>query len=188
MQRQIPHKRRDRRHLGHLVLTISVNHRCGVRKVFMEQVRLSKGLVVGDGSYKDGRSSAAIVVQHQRSKNIDSRKRNTQSVTVPGHAKEQSSYRGELGGILTAIVYTNKQCKENNITEGKCIMGCDNKGALAASFGWKTPNPNWVCFDIVSMIRYHLRDSTIQWAGKHIKGHQDDADQFEQLQRKHKQM
>jgi hypothetical protein len=148
---------------------------------FMEQVRSRRGLVVGDGSYKNGRSSAAIVVQHQRTRNIDTGKKNTQSVTVPGHAKEQSSYRGELGGILTAIVYTNKKCKENNITEGKCIMGCDNKGALAASFGWKTPNPNWVCFDIVSMIRYHIRDSPIHWKGQHIKGHQDDSDQFEKL-------
>ena len=147
----------------------------------MAQVRQRKGLVVGDGSYKDGRSSAAIVVQHQRSKNIDPRKKNTQSVTVPGHAKEQSSYRGELGGILAAIVYTNKKCKQNNITEGKCTLGCDNKGALSASFGWKTPNPNWVCFDLVSMIRYHLRDSNIQWVGKHIKGHQDDSKHFEQL-------
>ena len=140
-----------------------------------------KGLIVADGSYKDGRSSAAIVVQHQRMKNIDENTRNTQSVTVPGHPDEQSSYRGELGGILAGIVYTNRKCEENNITSGKCVFGCDNKGALAASFGWKTPNPNWVCFDLVSMIRYHLRSSNIKWEGKHIKGHQDDREKFEQL-------
>ena len=97
------------------------------------------------------------------------------------HPKEQSSYRGELGGILPGIVYTNRKCKENSITCGKVVFGCDSKGALAASFGWKTPNPNWVCFDLVSMIRYHLRSSNIQWEGKHIKGHQDDRKKFEHL-------
>jgi hypothetical protein len=100
---------------------------------------------------------------------------------VPGHPEEQSSYRGELGGILAGIVFANKVCNENNIKEGKCIMGCDNKGALSASFGWKTPNPNWVCFDLVGMIRYHLRLSPIQWEPIHIKGHQDDGKNFKDL-------
>ena len=148
---------------------------------FMEQVQRGKGLIVGDGSYKAGRSSAAIVIQHQRTNTIDENKRNTQTVTVPGHAREQSSYRGELGGILAGIVYANSACKSNNITEGKCIMGCDNMGALSASFGWRTPNPNWVCFDLVSMIRYHIRSSPIQWVSKHIKGHQDDENSFPEL-------
>ena len=148
---------------------------------FIEQIEIGKGLLVADGSYKNGRSSAAIVAQHQRTESIDQNCRNTQTVTVPGHPSEQSSYRGELGGILAGIVYTNKKCEENNITEGKCIFGCDNKGALAASFGWKTPNPNWVCFDIVSMIRYHLRSSNIKWEGKHIKGHQDNGIKFSEL-------
>ena len=102
--------------------------------IFMENVELGKGLIVGDGSYNAGISSAAIVVQHQRTNIIDDKKRNTQSVTVPGHAEEQSSYRGELlGGILAGIVFANKVCNENNIKEGKCTMGCDNKGALAAT-------------------------------------------------------
>jgi hypothetical protein len=150
-------------------------------QIFMDQVKLHKGLIVGDGSYKAGRSSAAIVVQHQRTNNIDDAKKNTQTVTVPGHAKEQSSYRGELGGILAGVVFANKVCEDNNITEGKCTMGCDNMGALSASFGWRTPNPNWVCFDLVGMIRYHIRKSPIQWESQHIKGHQDDAKNFKEL-------
>ena len=38
---------------------------------FMAQVESRKGLIVADGSYKDGRSSAAIVVQHQRTEIIE---------------------------------------------------------------------------------------------------------------------
>ena len=95
---------------------------------FMAQIESSKGLIVADGSYKDGRSSAAIVVQHQRTKTIDKNILNTQTVTVHGHQDEQSSYRGELGGILAGIVYTNKKCEENNITSGKCVLAAIIKG------------------------------------------------------------
>ena len=98
---------------------------------------------------------------------------------VPGQkAEEQSSYGR---GILAGIVFANKVCKDDKITEGKCTMGCDNQEALAASFDWKSPNPNWVCFDLVGMIRYHLRTSPIQWESKHIKGHRDDAKKIKDL-------
>jgi len=50
-----------------------------------------------------------------------------------GAYDEQNSYRGELGGILAS--YTNDVCKRHDITTGKCIMGCDNTGALSAIFG-----------------------------------------------------
>jgi hypothetical protein len=99
---------------------------------------------------------------------------------VPGQPIDQSSYRGELGGILAALTYTNKICREAQ-TEGTCTLACDNEGALAASFGWKTPNPNWKGFGIVSMIRYQLRNSAITWKCRHVKGHQDDAEKFKDL-------
>ena len=93
---------------------------CDEEKFFVAQVKSGKGLIVGDGSYKAGRSSAAIVVQHQRTENLDESKKNTQMVTVPGHPQEQSSYRGELGGILAGIVFANKACEAHNIKDGKC--------------------------------------------------------------------
>ena len=60
-------------------------------------------------------------------------------------------------------------------------MGLDNKGAIAAAFGWKRPNPRWSCYDIVSMIRYHIKNSPIKWTCKHVKGHQDSKMKFEDL-------
>jgi hypothetical protein len=39
---------------------------------------------------------------------------------------KNKAHRGELGGILAGIVFANKVCKNYNITEGKCTMGCDN--------------------------------------------------------------
>ena len=57
------------------------------------------------------------------------------SKTIPGAKQDHSSYRGELGGVLPAVVVTNELCGKYNLTTGKCTLGCDNKGALASSFG-----------------------------------------------------
>ena len=101
------------------------------------------------------------------------------TVTIPGPAKEQSSYRGELGGILAGIAITNRLLKKYNIKKGKCRFAGDNKGAIAASFGWKTPTPDWSCFDLISLIRQQIRNS--QWIGEHVKGYQDEEKTFENL-------
>ena len=38
-------------------------------------------------------------------------------VTVSsGHKDEQSLYRGELGGILSSVIYKNNVCKQHDIT------------------------------------------------------------------------
>ena len=148
---------------------------------FIDNIKNSKGNIVTDGSYKEGRSAAATVFQHNKTLKIPKDPTNYISVTVPGPKREQSSYRGELGGILTGIAITNRLLKKHNITGGECTLVCDNKGALAASFGWKTPTPDWTCFDIISLIRNEIKISPITWKGTHVKGHQDDNNTYEEL-------
>ena len=46
---------------------------------------------------------------------------------------------------------------QNNIKEGTCTIGCDNKGALSSSFGWKKPRPKWSLYDLVCMIRHQIK-------------------------------
>ena len=60
-------------------------------------------------------------------------------------------------------------------------MICDNKGALASSFGYKHINPRWACYDLLCMIRFHLANSTLKWRHRHIKGHQDDNRKYDDL-------
>jgi hypothetical protein len=141
--------------------------------IYARHIEQQQGEIVSDGSYKHNRTTSAFVVLPNKIING--------SNTIPGEPDDQSSYRGELGGILASIVYTNSVCKKHNITAGKCKMYCDNKGALSASFGWKTPNPRWSCYDIVSLIRLQLAISPIKWEGIHIKGHQDDHTAYDDL-------
>ena len=148
------------------------------RHLYIQKIAQGEGSTVCDGSFKNGRSTATFVVQHEKTtREISNQLCHYQSVNIPGHPIDQSSYRGELGGILAALTYTNELCVTTQTT-GTCTLSCDNKGALDASFGWKTPNPNWKCFDIVSMIRCQLRNSPIQWKNRHVKGHQDDKETF----------
>ena len=141
---------------------------------YARNIAHNNGEIVADGSHKNQhRTTSAFVVLPEKMIHGAN--------TIPGEWQDQSSYRGELGGIYTSIKYTNRICAEHHITNGKCTMYCDNKGALSASFGWKKPNPRWACYDLVSLIRLELRKSTIKWEGVHIKGHQDDHTDYDDL-------
>ena len=148
---------------------------------FINNIINNEGLLVGDGSYKDGRSSAAVVFQHKKTETPKKDATNYISTTVPGPRKDQSSYRGELGSILSGIATTNLILNKYNITKGSCTFACDNKGALAAAFGWKTPTPDWTCFDLLSLIRQQLAQSPIKWTMQHVKGHQDNKKKYKEL-------
>jgi len=106
---------------------------------YTEDIRNQTARIVSDGSYARGQSSAAFVTQHTQTqtplREVDQKGYIHGQVTAPGHKDEQNLYRGELGGILASVVYTNDVCKRHDITTGKCIMGCDNTGALSAIFG-----------------------------------------------------
>ena len=147
-------------------------------------------MVVGDGSYKSGQSATAFVVNHHKSAEMMEPYRNVHSLVVPGHSDDQNSYRAELGGLLAGInkIVNERSRRMKRVITGKCLFACDNKGALDTSFGWKLPNPNWSCYDLVAIIRYHLRQSTVRWEGVYVKGHQDDKKNLAILQEFHRPM
>ena len=74
-----------------------------------------EGSAVCDGSYKQGQLGATFVVQHEHMTRANAReKRHFQSVTIPDHPIDQSSYRGELGGILAATIHERDMSKNKN--------------------------------------------------------------------------
>ena len=149
----------------------SVRSREQEEEQFAQNIEDHNGEICSDGSYKHNRSTSAFKVIGLPIEG---------SNTIPGLPRDHSSYRAELGGILAGITYTQQLCRKRNI-KGTCTFYCDNKGALQAAFGWKRPNTRWSCYDLVSLIRFHLANSPIQWKWKHIHGHQDKAQKYDDL-------
>ena len=141
--------------------------------------------VVSDGSFKDGSTTYAFVIGHTYTNKtlheIDFTQLIHGSGKVPGLNTEQNSYRGELAGILAAIIFMHNISIEYNLTGIKCTVLCDNKGALMAAFGYKRPRPRWASYDLVATIRGYLKRSHIHWIPQHIKAHQDKKIDFEFL-------
>jgi hypothetical protein len=153
--------------------------------IFRYNITMNNGIIFTDGSYKQGVSTFAWAAQPPYFitpiGGVDFQSFAWASDYVQGENEDQNSYRAELGGILAAILYTTEVCQTHNITRGECTLVCDNKGALFAAFGHKRPTPRWASYDIVRQIRTALRVSPIVWRHKHIKGHQDTNQRFENL-------
>ena len=140
---------------------------------FCQEIRNNRGKIVCDGSYKKGRSTSAfrsIGPSIIRGTNV-----------VPGRNEDQSSYRGELGGMLGAIICSNELMRHNNITDGSITLGCDNEGAIKAIDMTKEYNSQWNSYDILFQIRKELKRSPVKWTFKHVKGHQDEHQHEDQL-------
>lgn len=136
----------------------------------MYNILLNNGKLFSDGSSNGGRATYAVVVQPPEF-DCPLSQVNYESFVhfsgkVEGSDDDIHSYRAELAGILAAIEYTNTICLKFGIVKGKCTLYCDNKGALAASFGHKRPTPRWTSYDLVH---------------QHIKGHQDSSSDFSKL-------
>jgi hypothetical protein len=155
------------------------------KSYFLYQIRLHNGIIVSDGSYKDSKATFAFLAQpikHSCSfRALDWDSLLYSAGHVDDSDEDTNAYRAELAGILAAITFTNSLCHEANVHDGTCTLYCDNKGALAASFGHKRPHPSWSSYDLVWKIRRALLRSQIVWRFKHVYGHQDKLATFQSL-------
>jgi hypothetical protein len=140
---------------------------------FAADVHSNEGKLVCDGSFKDGMASSAFIT-------ISDEEASGGNI-LPGSSLCQSAYRGELGGILGAVVFTKRVCTTFHITTGSVTVGCDCKGAIAAVKKVGRINSRWNSYDVLSRIQQELRSTRIKFAFKYIKGHQDSYKQDEEL-------
>jgi hypothetical protein len=157
----------------------------GSSKAFQYNIAMNNGIIFTDGSYSQGVSTFAWAAQPPQFRTpvtgVDYTSFAWFSDYVQGASEDQNSYRAELGGILAALLFTLEICQKENITKGSCTLICDSKGVLCAAFGTKRPTPRWSSYDLVRKIREALQASPITWRYKHIKGHQDGHQRFENL-------
>ena len=129
------------------------------------------GRIVCDGSVKDSKGTAAVTTYGEEGVSDV-----VMCNITPGDPDDIDSTRSELGGIYSGVVATELLVEQHGLTDGTVTVGCDSENTLRAVF-WDASEPTLeqAHFDLVSAIRCKLRRSPLQWVGRWIKGHQDDA-------------
>jgi len=140
---------------------------------FVHQIGTGTAGCVSDGSAKWGKTATAFTSLQE---NDNDKPAFVGSFCIPGRPEDQDSYRSELAGILGIIMTVNLICIQCNIITGKVTVGCDNKSALWTSFGKAPININRSSRDILQAIHHQINISPVEWASRHVKGHQDDTD------------
>ena len=153
----------------------------------LQAIQQGQGYAVSDGSYKIsphgipyGTSSWIFFV----SDSLWLRGSNS----IPGATSGQSSYRSELGGLygivhcLTALISFFLGDTAAAFS-GSINTGCDGAIALTNCFspgkGFTSSNSD---YDLIIAIRRRLRQyPELSWQPQHIKGHQDDSMDFDEL-------
>ncbi len=136
-------------------------------------------VAVCDSSYKDGKGSAAWVIEGTTS---EGRIRGTNF--PPGPSKGQNSYRSELAGIYGILTMLTVICSTHNIQSGAITIACDNTSALQNSLdNYKPPRLTKAEFDLLYAIKKKLSDLPISYHLQHVKGHQDRHTSVDKLDR-----
>ncbi len=144
-----------------------------------QAIREGVAIAISDGSYQDTYGTASWVIEGQ-----DSSGRLVGDVIVPGSASDQSAYRSELAGIYSILVMAKKVCEYFHILQGSIELGCDGQSALDKAFNYVSIiRIEDADHDLLHAIRNLWALSPLTWKFRHVKGHQDDTNSIENLDR-----
>ena len=85
----------------------------------------STALAITDGSYKDSRCTASLVIE-----GVDKAGCIRADNVVPGSPEDQSAYRSELSGLYGIVLAVSLVCKVHGVTGGQVEIGCHGLSAL----------------------------------------------------------
>jgi len=115
-------------------------------KSIMEAIQAGMCKAVSDGSFKDGISTAAWILQNPAT--LISLTGNTK---IPGAFNDQSAYRSELGGLISLVLMIQQICQYYKINTGHVSIACNGLGPLLQCFvKFQDPNPQAPHFDMIS--------------------------------------
>jgi hypothetical protein len=92
---------------------------------------------------------------------------------VSGPLKDGDSYRCELAGLYAILLIGHAIATAYNITNGKCVIACDNDAAICVFIPSFKPDPSDDCYDLVNAIYCLLKKSPIKWIATQVDGHKD---------------
>jgi hypothetical protein len=136
-------------------------------------IKNSTAIAVSDSSFQQGHGTAVFVL-----KGCTQDQQLKAWVISPGCEADQSAYRS------AAMTITNLLCAYYNNTEGAIELACNGLSAINMAFSHvailliKIQN-----YDLIAAIRYAWANSPVGWKVRQVKGHQDDTQDFSQLDR-----
>jgi hypothetical protein len=125
-------------------------------------------LGISDGSYKNGRCTSAVLIEGPNK----SHGRILAVNRVPGHPLIQSSYRGELGGILCLLTLVRGIISLHQIKNGRIRLGLDGEQAMKEASGKSPLVSSQQSFDLLTIIRRTVESLPIAVEFFWVEGHQ----------------
>jgi hypothetical protein len=151
------------------------HHQADLSKLASD-IKQGTATAVSDGSYKNNNGTSAFLLCAETVDNCI-----IGVNAVPGAPAEQSAYRSELAGVSGILLAIKILCKKFNITSGSVEIGLDGQQALEAAGGnWplKVHQPD---FDLLKDIRAKVKTLPVDITWHWIRGHQDDNDDYQNL-------
>ena len=107
------------------------------------------------------------------------------NVLIPGFKSDHSAYRSEIGGIYALVRVVELIKDMRNLDEGAIMIGCNGINALyeALDYRYRITTCHQKQFDLLSGIQGYIRDSVIKYIPCHVKGHQDEWVNMDELDR-----
>ena len=101
---------------------------------------------------------------------------------TPGSKNNQSAYRSELSGVLGIIQHLIRLSTKYKIQHGKITIKCDCLGVIKTITNLhQFPSTRKKHFDLLSILFLSMQQCPFTINFKHVKGHQDDLLNFNQL-------
>jgi hypothetical protein len=118
-------------------------------------------IAVSDGSFKDGRGTAAFILEDLECPSEASREIGVN--TVPGSVEDHSAYRSEISGVSGVVTIVNCACAAHGVTEGSIKVGLDGEQAMKAISGDWVLKSDHLDFDLLQDLWAKLARSPVTW-------------------------
>ena len=100
---------------------------------------------------------------------------------MTGSGADQSIYRSELAGVISALTMLDVLIHHYKITEGAVTIALDGDSALVQSGGDWPLSVAQADFDYLQVIRAWIKLSPLKFSFYYVKGHQTDHVRYDQL-------
>jgi len=126
------------------------------------------GYAVSDGSFKTNQGSVAWIIEGAHPTN-----RVIGEGFTPGQEDDHSSFRSELAGIYTCLLFLHHCFPHTKTTKPDFYLACDGKLVLHRLWNRRKTSVSEPHYDLLSGTCNLLSNSGFQVTLAHVKGHQD---------------